>query len=106
MWKFNLIVLIIIFVTTVHCSIINEHIKRTRNQNENVSQKYSIEDLLTKTFPYADSRVENQYDMDPCKAGRQKKNLYEENFPRTFFIIRIRIHCQIMSTHKTCILII
>jgi hypothetical protein len=68
MWKFNLIVSII-SLTTVHCSFINEHVRHARRAN--TTQKYSVEDLLTMTFPYSDPRTDNnQYFMDPCKAGR------------------------------------
>jgi hypothetical protein len=66
--NFNLIILTIIFMTSTNCSIINEHVKHTKNLLS--SHKFTIEELLTANFPYADPRTDAQYDMDPCKSGK------------------------------------
>lgn len=42
------------------------HEKRDKRSHSH----FTIEDLLTQTFTYSDPRTDNQYFMDPCKAGK------------------------------------
>lgn len=34
------------------------------------SKRFTIEQLLSTSFPYTDPRTDNQLDMDPCKSGK------------------------------------
>lgn len=73
MWqiKLNLIVILIpLLATATQSSIVNDYVHHAKQQrNHQHTQKLSIEDLLSKTFPYTDPRLDNQIYMDPCKAG-------------------------------------
>lgn len=70
MWKISSFILIftLVFPIIIEC-------KKDENGR---SSKFTIEDLLTHTYPYTDPRTDDQIFMDPCKAGRQK-------FRETFF---------------------
>lgn len=74
--KLNLIVILILsfLATAIHCSVVNEFVQHAQQRRTRTTQKFTIEDLLTKTFPYNDPRHDSQYDMDPCKAGKVKQN--------------------------------
>lgn len=75
MWqrKLSLIAILIPFLATAtKCSIVNDYVHHAKHQHSRhkvTTHKFTIEDLLSKTFPYNDPRHDNQYDMDPCKAG-------------------------------------
>jgi hypothetical protein len=64
--EINFIVILTICMSSVRCSMINEHVKHAKKWQ---AQKYSVDDLLTMKFSYSDPRENNQYDMDPCKSG-------------------------------------
>lgn len=59
MWIFGLIVLIMpmLFYGSMG------------NEDYSSSRKFTIEELLSMTFPYTDQRIDHQLDMDPCKSG-------------------------------------
>lgn len=82
MWqrKLSLIAILIPFLATAtKCSIVNDYVHDAKHQHSRhkVTHKFTIEDLLSKTFPYNDPRHDNQYDMDPCKAGKVA-NLFDK----------------------------
>lgn len=55
-------------MTSTNGSVINEHVKHTKKINS--PHKFTVEELLTASFPYTDPRTDAQYDMDPCKSGK------------------------------------
>lgn len=61
-WKFNVIVVILLIASESGC--------RATKSKVRPSSKFTIEELLSTTFPYSDPRTDSQLDMDPCKAGK------------------------------------
>jgi hypothetical protein len=53
----------------VIASIIAMSFGGVRSSDGHSSRKFSIEDLLSTTYPYTDPRTDYQLDMDPCKSG-------------------------------------
>lgn len=98
--KFNFIILTI-FLTSASCSVINEHVKHMKMLK--TSLKYTVEDLLTMTFPYSDPREgNNQYDMDPCKSGRHfsDKTFLHNQFNVSEIALRMPVKIIILLVPK------
>lgn len=71
MWKFGLIGAIVVIQSITWCGVLaNEH--RHANSRRHQTTKYTIEELLSSTYPYSDPRTDHQLDMDPCKSGKMK----------------------------------
>lgn len=75
MWqrKLNLIaIFVLVLANTIETSMVNDFVQHHRHlhSRHKVTSKFTIEDLLSQTFPYNDPRIDNQYDMDPCKSGK------------------------------------
>jgi hypothetical protein len=67
MWKFGLIAVI----ATISSLLSSCGAFANENRNvKNRSTRYTIEELLSSTFPYTDPRMDHQLDMDPCKSGK------------------------------------
>jgi hypothetical protein len=73
--KMHLLILQILFINFLNCDDTNSINSKFYNHKDNVSfnnetflihKKYSIEDLMSQTFP---TTISNDIDMDPCKAG-------------------------------------
>lgn len=83
MWKFGFIVALTLFVSMTMCgAIVHEH-RHVKNQ----SSKYSIEQLLSTSFPYSDPRTDHQLDMDPCKSGKINHKAITYTLGRPSFIL-------------------
>ena len=66
MWKSSLIVVIVLIIS---CGA-------TDYRGNYASKKFTIEELLSMSFPYTDPRTDSQLDMDPCKSGKKIKPSY------------------------------
>lgn len=60
-WKFNVIVVMLVVASECHAS---------KSKAVRSTPRFTIEELLSTTFPYSDPRTDSQLDMDPCKAGK------------------------------------
>lgn len=67
-WKFNVIVVILVIASEPGCQA-----------SKAATSRFTIEELLTTTFPYSDPRTDSQLDMDPCKAGKNFEVLHSSN---------------------------
>lgn len=83
MWKIKfglVLVLMLVFPIVIEC-------KKVNNAVNGRSYRFSMDDLLTNTFPYSDPRTDNQIYMDPCKAGiveAQRRKKFRNEFNEKF----------------------
>jgi hypothetical protein len=74
--KMHLLILQILFIKFLNCDFTNTNAVDAQFHNQHVSfnnktllshKTYSIEELMSQTFP---TTISNDIDMDPCKAGK------------------------------------
>lgn len=83
MFGFRFVVVMVLVFPSLLCgATANEH-RHVKNQ----SSKYSIEQLLSTSFPYSDPRTDHQLDMDPCKSGEINHKAITYTLGRPLFIL-------------------